>query len=85
MVHTNFPVISHVQHRSGPDGAHQLSRHQQNANSQPDATCKEYFALKLTHNALHTQAWSPSPCSHTIPRDRASDFILNAKHSTHVA
>ena len=40
----------------------------------------------LTHNALHTQAWSPSPCSHTIPRDRASEFILNlgtghAKHS----
>ena len=38
-------------------------------------------------NALHTQAWSPSPCSHfilynvgtsshTIPRDRASEFIL---------
>ena len=30
-----------------------------------------------THNALHTQAWSPSPCSHTIPRDHASEFILN--------
>ena len=25
--------------------------------------------------ALHTQAWSPSSCSHTISRDRASDFI----------
>ncbi len=23
------------------------------------------------------QTWSPSPCSHTIPRDRASEFILN--------
>jgi hypothetical protein len=33
------------------------------------------FAPKLTHNALHTQAWSPSSCSHTIPRDRASEFI----------
>jgi len=30
-----------------------------------------------THNASHTQAWSPSPCSHTIPRDRASEFIVN--------
>ncbi len=29
------------------------------------------------NNALHTQAWSPSSCSHTIPRDRASEFILN--------
>jgi len=44
--------------------------------AQPDATCKSYIALTLTHNALHTQAWSPSPCSHTIPRDRASEFIL---------
>ncbi len=32
-------------------------------------------APKLTHNALRTQAWSQSSCSHTIPRDRASDFI----------
>ena len=34
-------------------------------------------ALKPTHNALHTQAWSPSPCSHTIPRDCAIEYILN--------
>ena len=26
------------------------------ATAQPDATCKTYFALELTHNALHTQA-----------------------------
>ena len=24
-------------------------------------------ARRLTHNASHTQAWSPSPCSHTTP------------------
>ena len=42
----------------------------------PANKCKN-FALKPTHNALHTQAWSPSPCSHTIPRDRASEFTLN--------
>lgn len=34
------------------------------------------FALKQTHNALHTQAWSPSPCSNMIPCDRASEFIV---------
>ncbi len=48
---------------------------QLSAAAQPDATCK-YFALKLVHNAMHTQAWSRSPCLHTIPRDRASEFIL---------
>ena len=47
---------------------------QLSATAQPDATCK-HSALKPTHNALRTQAWSPSPCSHTIPRDRASEFI----------
>jgi len=26
------------------------------ATAQPDATCKNYFALELTHKALHTQA-----------------------------
>ena len=38
----------------------------------------------MHHNALHTQAWSPSPCSHTIPRDRASEFILDSSlHPQH--
>ena len=27
--------------------------------------------------ALHTQVRSPSPCSHTFPRDRPSEFTLN--------
>ena len=34
------------------------------------------FALQLAYNALHTQAWSPSSCSHMIPRGRASEFIF---------
>ncbi len=54
---------------------YQLANLQLSATAQPDAACNN-FALKLTHNASHTQAWSPSPCSHTIPSDRASEFIL---------
>ena len=45
--------------------------------AQPDATCNN-LAPRPTQNASHTQAWSPSPCSHTRPRDHASDFILHS-------
>ena len=47
----------------------------------PDATCKN--TLHRDINALHTQAWFSSSCSHTIPRDRASEFILNT-NQTHL-
>jgi len=36
--------------------------------------------LHRNNNASHTQVWSPSSCSNTIPRDRASEFILS--HTT---
>ena len=35
-----------------------------------------YFAFSEQVN-IYTQAWSPSPCSHTIPRDGASEVLLN--------
>ena len=54
---------------------------QLSATAQPDAICNN-FAPEPTHNALHTQAWSPSPCSHTIPRDHASEFVLSKSFLT---